>query len=399
MSLVLLLAFRNLTRNAVRTALSSVAVVMGVALLILGFGMVDGLDENVLRTQIDSVSGHVILRAPSVDPDALSNEVSDLQPIPASLEQKLADYEWTPRLLFDAWLGGGSDVFRARGVAYDPTRDSAVFRRDDFQIEGEWPESGGVVVGVHVAELLDLQVGQQVNLQARTAQGAINALSYPVAGIVRTHNPMLDNFAVLLPMPDALALTLASGPSLVAIRLDNRERAPEVAAALQGEWTASTFRDEARDLLALNQFRRKVIQFVVLMLMAIAATGIANTIIMAAYERVREIGTLLAMGMSPGQVRALFLTEGTAMGLLAGSVGGVLGSLANGYLSVNGVDISNAMEKTGSALAFSSIIYTSFSWTSVAFAVAFGATIAVIASWIPANMASRLNPADAIRAD
>ena len=107
MSLVLLLAFRNLTRNAVRTALSSVAVVMGVALLILGFGMVDGLDENVLRTQIDSVSGHVILRAPSVDPDALSNEVSGLEPIPPALEQQLSAYDWTPRLLFDAWLGGG----------------------------------------------------------------------------------------------------------------------------------------------------------------------------------------------------------------------------------------------------------------------------------------------------
>lgn len=399
MSLVLLLAFRNLTRNAVRTALSSVAVVMGVALLILGFGMVDGLDENVLRTQIDSVSGHVILRAPSVDPDALSNEVSGLEPLPPALEQRLSAYDWTPRLLFDAWLGGGSDVFRAKGVAYDSERDSKVFRRDDFEIEGRWPEQGGVVVGVHVAELLDLKVGQTVNLQARTAQGAINALSYPVEGIVRTRNPMLDNFAVLVPMTDALELTRAAGPSLVAIRLDNRERAPEVAAALQGEWSASTFRDEARDLLALNQFRRKVIQFVVLMLMAIAATGIANTIIMAAYERVREIGTLLAMGMSPGQVRALFLTEGSAMGLLAGSLGGVLGSLANGYLSVNGVDISGAMEKTGSALAFSSIIYTSFSWTSVFFAIAFGASIAVIASWIPANMASRLNPADAIRAD
>ena len=399
MNLVLLLAFRNLTRNAARTVLSSVAVVAGVALMILGFGLVDGLDENMLRTQIDSVSGHVLLRAPSVDPDALGSPITDLEPVPAALEQALEGYRWTPRLHFDAWLGGGSDVFRARGVGFDPARDPQVFRRDDFELEGRWPERGGVVVGARVAELLGLTVGQQIHLQARTARGAINALGYTVEGIVRTRNPIIDNFAVLLPMEDALDLTRAAGPSVIALRLDERERADAVAATLNGSWIASTFREEARDMLEINRFRRKAIQFVVFMLMAIAATGIANTIIMAAYERVREIGTFLALGMSPTQVRALFLMEGAAMGLVAGGAGGALGAMANGYLSTHGIDFSRLMESAESALAFDTMVYTSFSWASVAFAVVFGASIAVIASWIPAKMASNLDPADAIRAD
>ena len=65
--LLLRLGLLNLGRNPKRSALTAVAVVAGVALMILGFGFVDGFDENILRTQINTQSGHVMLRAPGLD--------------------------------------------------------------------------------------------------------------------------------------------------------------------------------------------------------------------------------------------------------------------------------------------------------------------------------------------
>lgn len=402
MTLLVGLALRNLTRNVKRTVITSVAVVAGVALMIIGFGFVDGLDENVIRANINNVSGHVLLRAPGLDPTSSTQPTADLVPVPAALEAALEPYAWTARLHFDVTLMHGQDSVRARGLGLDPVRDEAVFSRERWRAEGQPVQEQGVTLGVNLAKMLGVKVGDTLFAQVRTAQGAVNALALPVTAVVATGVPSTDSYAALMSMGQAQALVQSAGPSLLALRLDDREDALAVLEALRpaaAGWQLFTWHDEVKEILELNQIRRRAIGVMVFMIMAIAATGIANTVIMAAYERVREIGTLAALGMPPGQVRAMFLLEGGFMGLVAAVLGVVLGGAATAYWSNHGIDISRTMENTGTAIPIETTLYAHFSIGPMVGGLVFGFGVALLASLIPAWHASRLNPADAVRAD
>jgi putative ABC transport system permease protein len=147
-----------------------------------------------------------------------------------------------------------------------------------------------------------------------------------------------------------------------------------------------------------------MLNIIALALVAIAAAGIANTILMAAYERVREIGALRAMGMTRLGVLGLFVGEG----LLTGLAGSLAGAAIGGWLvykySRDGIDLTGLVATVGSkgvynSIPFSAMLYTSFSWAIVLGAAAFGLMVAVLSSIYPAVLASRLLPAEAVRAD
>lgn len=407
MRLLLGLALRNLSRNKMRTAISGVAVVAGVFVLIFGFGLVAGLDENVIRAQEDGLAGHVLMRPEGYPTDGLTAPLEETQVPSAELLARLADDRvsgWAPRLWFTTRVIAGSDSLRARGLGYDPTRDPQVYPREGWKIEGALPaDRDHVALGCGLASLLDLKPESPLTLESRTRAGAINALQFTVSGVVCTQNPALDNQAVWMPMETAEALVISEGAfSHVGVRLrGGRGAADEAERWLAGAgWVPITATHEVADLLALNDIRRRAISMVVIILMLSAAVGIANTVIMATYERIREIGTLRAMGMTPGAVRALFLVEGAAMGALSGLVGAVAGAGVVGYFAKYGIDLTKMAGKGDLGnFSLSTMLYLHLSWPVVFGSATFGAIIAMIASIYPANHAATLNPADAVRAD
>jgi len=400
------LALKNLRRNLRRTLISSVAVVAGVTLMIIGNGLIGGLNEGIIRAQIDSQSGHVSLLPPSIEPDAVTHPVSDLEAVPDEIQQAVGAYTSTTRVLFDLRIIFGRDAARGTGVGYEPASDAAVFLRGSQDLEGVWPEERGgqgLVLGKSLAGLLGVSVGDVVSVQTRTADGAQNALDLTIVGVVHAHNPAVDNQSVFMVMDEAIRLVDARGPSQIALRLSRRGDSDAVAdklkaVATQSGWSVESYSVAADDLLQINRVREKALRLMIFVILAIAATGIANTIIMSVYERIREVGTMAAMGMQPRRIRLLFLVEGAIMGLLASIVGALLGAGINHHFSVHGFDVGNLPDAT-SRVPFSTTIYTSYSLSMVFLAVAFGVTVAVLASVWPARFASRLDPATAVRED
>lgn len=408
MGFLLRLGLLNLLRNARRSLLSMVAIVTGVSLFLVGRGFVGGMNENLIRAQIDAVSGHVMAR-PQGYPTERTQQPIDvlLKPGPEALAWLGENTEaWTTRTRFAATLSNGRDAQRLVGVVFDPARDEAVFPRDTWTLEGKVPltEADGVLVGVGPARLLELQVGQTVVVQSRTAKGAMNAMSVPVAGIVTTGNPLLDQGSVFLPGPlGESLLRLEGGASHLHLRIGHRDDAPRVAAGLTGVLAASeavTWQEETKDILELQEIRKQSMNFVLVMLLGIAATSIANTILMAAYERVREIGTLRAMGLTHGGVLGLFVWEGAVLGLVGGVLGAGLGGAATAWWAVNPIDLGAMMKDSpASGIPISALLYMEFSPVLCGFAVLVSMGVAAAASVYPARVASRMMPADAVRAD
>lgn len=399
------LAVRNLFRNLSRTLITSVTVVFGVALPILGWGMVDGLDENVVRSARTTVAGDVLLRPDAYPTDGIEFPLSKAEAVApalaAGLDQLGADGgAWTARTLFPARLVKGAEAVRANGIVYDAATDGAVFPRDRWALDGAWPTAGTpeVVLGAGLARLMDAKVGDDIIVEARTYPGAINALTFRVSGTVNTDNAGLDS----------LGFWLETGVGEPLLQLDGRRThvavhaggdPAQVAVALGGlGWSTRTVYEECADLISANMVRRYALLFLVGIILLIAGVGIANTVIMAAYERVREIGTLRALGMKKRDVGGLFLLEGACMGLVAGLLGVLLGVAGVLYWQANGISLGDAVEQAGN-VAMSSTVFMQFRWPPILVSWGFGLGISVIASLWPARYAANLNPADAVKAD
>ncbi len=396
---LLRLSFRNVMRNPGRTAITSVAVVAGVALMILGWGLVDGVDENVLRASSRTMTGDVLLRPVDYPTDGSSFPIDKAKAIP-TISATLA--EAAPRAFFQGRLVAGTDSTRVTGLAYDPELDPRVFPREYWRMEGAWPSSGAleVVVGSRLARILGIQAGDSVVLEARTQAGAMNALTYRVSGLLTSDNSMMDGSMVWLPMPLAEELLLLGGlRSHVALKLKQGTADEAIATLSIPGWTARTVRQECADVLELNNFRRRAIVFLVFVIMAIAATGITNSVLMGAFERVREIGALRALGMDRSGIATLFMFEGLLMGLFSALVGAAIGAGLVLRWQTNGFVLSDDMMENAGQMAMGAEIYTRFSLEMTIGSVIFALVIAQLASIYPMVFATRLNPADAVRAE
>lgn len=402
------LALKNLFRNKRRIALSLVSVVAGVSLYILGQSFNTGLSNNIIRTQIDTISSHVVVRPQGYDNDGMSPDIEHFFAVDDAASSWLDQHAeaWTRRAVFAPEAIKGPDLIRLRGIVYDPVTDAAVFPRTDWQVDGEVPSTEGVLLGAGVADLMSVSVGDWIALRSRTVAGAINALEVPVVGVLRTGTPMLDARTVLLPWPVGQQL-LRNGEtaSHLSLRLADADDADAIGAQavshLGNAVEYATWHSETADLMKTQEIRGSMFAVLTFALLAMAATGIANTILMAAYERVREIGTLRAMGMTRGGVMGLFVIEGTLLGLIGGLIGLATGGVLAWRGSVTGIDLAamtGAKQQAMENMPFSMTMYMDLDPTVLVLSVLFGVGIAVLASIYPAIAATSQPPADAVRA-
>jgi len=407
--LTLKLALRNVFRQYGRTTLSMVSIIFGVAIIILGRGFVGGVKENVIRAQVDSMSGHVLLR-PARYPDVgLQHPVDKLLTVDGPTRAWLDEntQAWTRRTLFVARVVHEQDALRVRVIGFNPDTDSAVFPRKSWHVEGALPygDADGVVISPGVARIFDVAAGDSLVFQTRTADGAINAMRVQVTGVLRTGNPAFDGLGALMAEPLVRRLVVTGERfSHLAVRLDDRADAGSVAAALDGRVAGAEVRtwvQETAGLLEIQDLRQRVLDIIALVLMAIAATGIANTVLMAAYERIREIGTLRAMGLTRRGVVGLFMTEGAIMGVVGSAIGAILGGAVVRKYATEGIDLTAAIQGNSDAfqnIPMSVMLYLQFSNAAIVGAVIFGVVVAVAASIYPAVIASRMRPSEAVRA-
>ncbi len=128
----------------------------------------------------------------------------------------------------------------------------------------------------------------------------------------------------------------------------------------------------------------------------LGSTVVINTTMMTVYERVREIGTMGALGMTGGRIVALFFLESLCIGI-SGSLAGVLAGIAMTWpLSVNGLDYSEMMKNLD--IGMSSVFYPVLNAKSVLLSFVYSAALTAAVSIIPSRRASRVEPVRALRA-
>lgn len=349
MTRVLKLSARNLARYWRRSLLTSGLIVLGMVAVLL-FVAVSGSFKNLMVGQItDSMLGHLQVHHRGYVA-ALENLPLNLNMPPEladRVERVLGDMDEveavTPRLKFGAMFSNFEETTSIRLNGVIPEREAAAMPLLGDRLMVGSPENGLVAPGYLLipqllAQGMGVRAGDTVVLVATNVDGSVNGRTFIVGGILEavTGPGGRDGY---LHMDDARELLRLDRPEVneVAVRLADLAHMGRVIARLEdaladlktprglpalevhGWDQLSPFANIARMIDLLDLFIR-------IMLVGIVLIAVMNVMVMAVYERIREIGTLSAIGTPPGRIMGLFVGEGILLGF-AGTLVGTLVSL------------------------------------------------------------------------
>lgn len=409
---LLRLAAKNVFRKSWRSGITAIPVLVGVHMIIFAWGFIAGIDDAVVFGQIKSDSGHFRVMAEGYMDDEEEAELDHLiddGDAAAALVAERSGARVHPRLTFQGELSNGRNGLVARGIGIEPESYFADFvlpfekgsfesteeGKNDTELEPMW-------LGAGLAADFGVAPGDTLTVLARTRYGSYTADDFVVAALVRSQNPAIDNFAFFVPLESARALLDCAGAAteLVGV-LPRRSLALDLPRRLGPELASrgleiQTWRQRAEPVLRLNRVRRRFLAVIVGVIVLVAATGIANTVVMAAFERIREIGTLRSLGLQVESVVGLFLVEALLIGG-AGALAGCGTGAGLVHALRDGLDLSAVTSSGGYAVSMSSVIYFELVPAHVASAFLIGLVTALAAALYPAVKFSRLSPMEAMR--
>ncbi len=401
------LAARNLRRNARRTLLSLAAIAVGLAIMLLMVAVQTGTYQQILRQAIGDQAGHVVVqhRAYTEDADATA-WISGSSTVVERLAQQVPGALLTPRVQVHGLLAAPRNTAGVllRGVL--PDAEAAAGSLDERVVEGRWLADGenGVLLGVHLARRLDVQVGDRVVFTGQRPGGDVESVLLRVRGLFRTGAGAVDgSVAVTTLTPVRQVLGDPDALHQIALHLPRADTAEEVAArvgpSLPPALHALTWKEALPDLVAFIRLDRLSGDWMNAVLGVIVAMGVLNALLMGVLERTREFGVMLAVGMRPRQLAGLVLLEAVLLGCTGALLGGMLGAALTAYTVRYGIDYAplvggETVEMEG--LALSTHLYGAWNPSRSLQYLVGAVCLTVLAALYPAYHLYRLTPVSAL---
>ncbi len=399
---LLKMAIRDLQRNRRRSLLSALALGMGLGLLMLMASVLTGEMRSSMDASIRLQSGHLQVTAATYDEDKTSLAWEDLVENPAQMAAQIGALapvdSATPRLFASGMVADGSETTGVRIIGIDPA-STANQPFEDGLISGSFlaaDDREGILVGKPLAEQLNLQAGSTVNLLVNTSNGDVDEQVFTVRGVYSTGIPGYDQSTVFMPLSKAQAITQTDGhASTIFVLLKNKTDTASVVSALQsGRYQVKTWEQMNEILIQTEQMSNAYIVILYLIVLAITATVIVNTLVMSVFERTREIGILSAIGMKSRSIMAMFFAESSLLAAMGILMGLVIGGLLALYATKIGFYIGN-MGITG--ILMGERIYGQLSVQDTVTLVITAFVVTLLASLYPALLASHMEPVEALR--
>jgi len=395
------LAYRNLGRNKTRSLLSALAVGVGMSLLLLMVSVLEGEMRGALQNTIRLQSGHLQIRPASYDENKISLKWEDMIAEPGQLVEQIETLPQvtvaTPRLIAGGILTLSDESKGVQILGIEP--DSAAnqpFR--DGMTAGEFlraDDREGILIGQLLADKLNLKVGDTVNLLVTTSNGDVNEQLFTIRGVYSTRTPGFDEGTLLMPLAKAQAITATENhASTIFVLLQDSDQAEAVAQALQSDsLKVLTWREQNDFVVMFEDYANAFFVILYLIVLGITATVVTNTLVMAVFERTREIGILSAIGMKARGIMAQFLAEAALLATGGVVAGLIIGGVMVYFAAVKGFYIGD-FGITG--VLFEDRIYAYFTWANTINLAIVTYIITLIASLYPALLAARMEPVEAL---
>lgn len=358
---VLKMAWRNIGRNRRRSFITIGAMTFALWVLLQYSGLVQGYMSAMENSILDLAFGDIQMTALSwADDPSLYSRVEQPAPLLAKLEG--AGYRASARLL-GAGLGAAGDA--ASGImliGLDTKRDATTGSLHTAVDKGAWLDStkpGEVVIGRRLARTLNIGIGGELVVLSQAADGSMANDLYRVRGVMLGINEGADRRGVW--MTDAAFRELMAFPQgahqIIVRRPKGSDLAPATATAreMAPGLDVKSWRELLPGLASMFDTQKGAIWIMFLIVYIVIGILLLNTMLMAVFERVRELGVLKALGVTPITVLRLIVTECGIQVTFAILIGTVLALPGMYYLTTTGIDILGGADMSFGGVAFNSI--------------------------------------------
>jgi len=406
------IAWRNLWRNRRRTVLTASALSFGFVASVLMIGLMDGMLEEVVSNGTRVITGQVQIHADDYEPERSIHDTLggrdglDVDGLVGAVEAVDGVTGAAPRVYGGGLVSSGDETAGAVLMGMDPRREEGVSRFGAALVEGRMPGPGEIAVGVGMAETVGIGPGEEAVLVAPAADGSMGNDLFTVSGIFHIGMGGFDDTYALLEMGSLQDLMAMDGSRIheVAISVERSVDAAAVAERVEGAAASlsdglltrpwSVFQQQLYFMISLAGAMNVMIA---VMIFGMAIFGVANTMLLATFERRREFAVARALGTSGASIVRIVVVEGLFLGLVALAAGALLAVPVIVYFHEFPVDLSGFVDTysiMGSAVR--PVLTVEYSWDGpLASALALIGT-GILSAIYPAWRATRLPPADVL---
>ena len=406
MKILLTMAWRNIWRHPARSGVLLAAIVAGMWAGVLMTGIVNGMMQQRIDYMIESEITHAQMHHPE-----FRTEGNARMYIPEHDEKKawLKDDDrvksFTARTITDGMLQSPVKTagVRIRGVDPASERETTTFYEN--MVEGDFFDTdmrNPVLLGESLANDHNMEIGNRIVLTFEDVNNELTSAAFNVAGKFKSASSHFDDANVFV-RSDDLAHLLADKPIVheIAMMLTAEDYTRPVVADLNERFEDTEtlswheLSPELSTLIGLQGIYVYILSGIVLLALAF---GILNTMLMALFERLREIGVLISIGMSRFRVFSMMMFEAIILSLSGGAAGVFLAWLSIEYLGNTGINFeifAAGIEEIG----WPTTVYPFITTGEFIIVIILVIIIAVLASLYPAYKAFRINPIEAAKDD
>jgi ABC-type lipoprotein release transport system permease subunit len=397
------LAWRYLWRNHRRTLIMLLAIATGVWAMIFMTALMRGMVDRMILDGIDALPGYVQIHHPAYRDDPnIANSLAPPGPeLRAALESPPAQ-AWAPRVKLPAMISSERNDRGVTLLGVDPVREIELGFDPQSIVAGRFldgPDDQGLIVGRKMLERLETGLGKRVVVLSQDPDNEIADRGFRIVGVFKGDLASQEEQWVYVGLQTTQEM-LGMGGQISEIAVTGGDYRDSEAllrhvrnAAGQGVEVLPWTELDSYLGLMLGVMDGFVLVWIVIIFLALSF-GLVNTLMMAVFERIREIGLMQALGMKPSAILYQVLLE--AMMLL------VLGLLLGNALAVasilpirGGIDLSVVAEGF-EMMGASSTLYPALKTRDLVLANAVVIVLGVLTSLLPAWRASRYRPVEAI---
>jgi len=402
--MLLIVAWRNIWRHKIRSmvVIFSIATGLWAGAFMVAFSW--GMYRQYMREAVETQLSHLQLHHLKFEEEdrevqyvisqssAILQYVNSLKGVKAS----------TSRIISGGMISSPTTASGVNINGIFPDEENKVTKLASRMVKGKYLDTTGrnsVIIGEKLAKKLKVKLKGKVVLTFQDKNGEIVAAAFRITGIYRSKNTALDEVNVYVRASDLRhLLNIDQSVHEIAVLLNNDD-SDLIKKQLENNFqglSIKTWKELSPELdLVINSFNEFMYIFVGFILLALTF-GIVNTMLMAVLERVREIGMLMAIGMSRIRVFSMVMLETIYLAIVGGPLGLLIGYITIRWSGTLGIDISMFSEGL-SSYGFSSIVYPELETSYYLPLALMTVCTAVLSAIYPAIRAVRLKPAEAIR--
>ncbi len=397
------IAYRNVFRNKKRSLLSGSAVAVGAMTIVFLFALIEGMRLDMETNLVNFFNGEIRIRDRDYEKYEKYNPLH-LNIIWDEIEPFLIQHEdikaYSPRVVFSSSLYINEKMHPAIAFGIDFALEAKYQKLDDILYEGRLPSDNEneLLVSLALAKNLNLKIGDKITLLSTTAERSTNAITLSIVGLANFGVDSMKQPIIWLPLQRAQHF------------LKMEARVTEILLKVNGNRTLVTEKlrtqlddrdyeikslQESDIIYDMMEMVQSVYYMIALFFFLLGSTVIVNTTVMVVYERIREIGTLRALGMHNRLLTTLFLLEGVIISSVGAFVGVVIGSGVSLLFNRIGINFTQAL--SGVDMNISNIIYPVLDLKTPVIVFVYAVCVSALATLIPSTKAAKIEVVEALK--